>query len=107
MTNNHHSSDASTSLFAESARANANVTRRNFLRASGVVLTLPAFTSLTKAAEVSSVQRFAFVYTPNGYLQKNLLPEQLLAGHLICSMIQPGHQLLNSGHMVREYGTPT
>ena len=81
MTNNHHSSDASTSLFAESARANANVTRRNFLRASGVVLTLPAFTSLTKAAEVSSVQRFAFVYTPNGYLQKNLLPEQLLAGH--------------------------
>lgn len=92
MTNNHHSSDASTLLFTNSERSNRKVTRRNFLRASGVVLTLPTFTSLTNAAEVNSVQRFAFIYTPNGYLQKNLLPEKLIAGHqelVLTQTLQP------------------
>ncbi len=92
MTINHHSSFASTPLSTKSARANLKVTRRNFLRASGVVVTLPAFTSLTHASETHSVQRFAFIYTPNGYLQKNLLPEKLIAGNqelVITPTLQP------------------
>ncbi len=79
-------------MFSKSARAHLQVTRRNFLRASGVVVTLPAFSSLTNAAEANSVQRFAFIYTPNGYLQKNLLPEKLLAGYqelVITPTLQP------------------
>jgi hypothetical protein len=68
-------------MSAQSAGMKPKITRRNFLSASGVVLTLPAFASLTHASEMHSVQRFAFIYTPNGYLQKHLLPEQLNAGH--------------------------
>lgn len=92
MTIQHHSSDDSTQLPVKSTRAKLQITRRNFLRASGVVVTLPHFSSLTNADEVSSVQRFAFIYTPNGYLQKNLLPEQLTAGHqdlVITPTLQP------------------
>lgn len=55
--------------------------RRHFLCASGVTLALPCFQSLACGAEASPPQRFAFVYTPNGYLQKQLLPERIIAGH--------------------------
>ncbi len=55
------------------------VTRRHFLRAAGVALGLPHFESLAKAAPVAS-KRFAFIYTPNGYWQKALMPEKVVAG---------------------------
>lgn len=54
--------------------------RREFLRASGVMLALPFFPSLSLAAEAVSPKRIAFIYTPNGYLQSSLLPEQITAG---------------------------
>ena len=53
--------------------------RRHFLRAAGVTLGLPHLESLTKAAP-SSPKRFAFIYTPNGYYQKALLPEKMAPG---------------------------
>ncbi len=61
--------------------------RRHFLQASGVSLTLPFFASLAHATEVDQATevdrappRFAFIYTPNGYFQKQLLPEPLTSG---------------------------
>jgi len=48
--------------------------RRYFLRAAGVTMGLPCFESLAKAAPTATPQRFAFLYTPNGYLQSHLLP---------------------------------
>jgi len=53
--------------------------RRHFLRASGVTLGLPFFESLAKAT-TATPQRFAFIYTPNGYLQKAMLPDKLVQG---------------------------
>lgn len=48
--------------------------RRHFLRAAGVTIGLPFFESLAKA--VAPVpQRFAFIYTPNGYNQASFLPK--------------------------------
>ena len=44
-------------------------TRRHFLRAAGVALGLPHFESLAKAAPTAP-QRFAFIYTPNGYWRR-------------------------------------
>lgn len=56
--------------------------RRHFLRAAGVTLGLPFFESIAKAAPGAAVpQRFAFLYTPNGYLQSQLLPAALSGGH--------------------------
>lgn len=54
--------------------------RRHFLRAAGVTLGLPFFDSLAKAAPAAAPQRFAFIYTPNGYLQSRLLPEKIVPG---------------------------
>ena len=54
--------------------------RRHFLRASGVMLALPVFESLARTANAVPPERFAFIYTPNGYLQKALLPEKLSMG---------------------------
>ncbi|MCB1211489.1 MAG: DUF1552 domain-containing protein, partial [Verrucomicrobiales bacterium] len=54
-------------------------TRRHFLRAAGVTLGLPFFESLTKAASTAP-QRFAFIYTPNGYWQKALMPGKVVSG---------------------------
>jgi hypothetical protein len=48
--------------------------RRHFLRAAGVTMGLPFFESLTKAA-APVPQRFAFIYTPNGYNQDSFLPK--------------------------------
>ena len=53
--------------------------RRHFLRSVGVTLGLPFFESLGNAA--AQPQRFAFIYTPNGYYQKALLPGMMTAGH--------------------------
>lgn len=53
--------------------------RRHFLRAAGVTFGLPFFESLTRAAPAAP-QRFAFIYTPNGYWQKALMPEKLVSG---------------------------
>ena len=55
--------------------------RRHFLRSAGVALGLPFFESLGTAAEAAQPQRFAFIYTPNGYYQKALLPAKMAAGH--------------------------
>lgn len=54
--------------------------RRHFLRASGVTLGLPFFESLAKAAPAAEPRRFAFLYTPNGYLQNRMLPETVAPG---------------------------
>jgi hypothetical protein len=54
--------------------------RRQFLQATGVTLALPFFPSLARAKESGSTHRFAFLYTPNGYLQKRLLPERMTPG---------------------------
>jgi hypothetical protein len=48
--------------------------RRHFLRAAGVTMGLPFFESLAKAA-APAPQRFAFIYTPNGYNQAAFLPK--------------------------------
>ncbi|HCN77816.1 MAG TPA: hypothetical protein DIT13_11560, partial [Verrucomicrobiales bacterium] len=50
--------------------------RRHFLRSTGITLGLPLFESLAKAAPAASPRRFAFIYTPNGYLQSKLLPQK-------------------------------
>ena len=54
--------------------------RRHFLRSVGVTLGLPFFESLGKAAAATQPKRFAFIYTPNGYYQKALLPGKLASG---------------------------
>lgn len=54
--------------------------RRHFLRSTGVTLGLPFFESLAKAAPVAAPKRFAFLYTPNGYLQHQLMPPAPAAG---------------------------
>ena len=54
--------------------------RRHFLRATGVALGLPFLESLSKAA-IATPKRFAFIYTPNGYLQKAMMPERLVSGY--------------------------
>jgi hypothetical protein len=59
-----------------------NMNRRHFLRAAGVTLGLPFFESLARASAAvnPSPRRYAFIYTPNGYLQKAILPETLKQG---------------------------
>ncbi|MBE7498674.1 MAG: DUF1552 domain-containing protein [Verrucomicrobiaceae bacterium] len=54
--------------------------RRHFLRSTGITLGLPLFESLAKAAPAASPRRFAFIYTPNGYLQSKLLPQKAAQG---------------------------
>jgi len=56
------------------------ITRRHLLCATGVSIGLPFLQSLAKAATRVEPQRFAFIYTPNGYYQKKLLPEKLVPG---------------------------
>lgn len=57
-----------------------HVSRRRLLRAAGVALALPVLPSLTWRAFGQSdrtpqpPQRFAFIYTPNGYHQKTFVP---------------------------------
>jgi hypothetical protein len=63
-----------------------SISRRHFLRAAGVTLALPwlpslgwrAFGQTTSGAKPP--QRFAFIYTPNGYNQQTLLPPKPAAG---------------------------
>lgn len=58
----------------------ALVSRRSFLRAAGVSLALPFLPSLSwrafgqSAKAATAPQRFAFIYTPNGYNQKTFIP---------------------------------
>ena len=54
--------------------------RRHFLRSTGITLGLPLFENLAKAAPAASPRRFAFIYTPNGYLQSKLLPQKAAQG---------------------------
>ena len=54
--------------------------RRHFLRSAGITLGLPIFESLSKAAPAAQPKRFAFIYTPNGYYQKALLPAKIING---------------------------
>lgn len=45
-----------------------------------MTLALPFLESLAQT-EAARLQRFVFVYTPNGYLQHALMPEKVIAGH--------------------------
>ena len=74
------SRDADTPVCSETKKTDRSVcfTRRHFLRSAGVTLGLPFFESLAKAAPAATPRRYAFIYTPNGYLQTKLLPEHLL-----------------------------
>lgn len=49
--------------------------RRHFLRATGVTLGLPFLESLARSAAPATPQRYAFIYTPNGYYQPTFLPK--------------------------------
>ncbi len=59
-----------------------SLSRRSFLRSAGVTLALPLLPSLAWRAFGQSApiaappQRFAFIYTPNGYNQKTFIPAQ-------------------------------
>jgi hypothetical protein len=69
-------SDAETFVCSASKKTDRSVcvTRRHFLRAAGVTFGLPFLESLSKAASAAP-QRFAFIYTPNGYNQASFLPK--------------------------------
>ncbi len=54
--------------------------RRHFLRATGVTLGLPFFESFAKTVPAAAARRFAFIYTPNGYCQKAMLPDKMVRG---------------------------
>ncbi len=54
--------------------------RRHFFRAAGIAIGLPVLESLGQAALGAEPRRFAFIYTPNGYLQNQLLPPQSAQG---------------------------
>lgn len=58
----------------------AEMNRRHFLRAAGVTLGLPFLESLACANAPMPPRRYAFIYTPNGYLQKAILPEKVAPG---------------------------
>ena len=68
--------DADTPVCSATKKTDRSVcfTRRHFLRAAGVTMGLPFFESLAKAA-APAPQRFAFIYTPNGYNQASFLPK--------------------------------
>jgi hypothetical protein len=57
------------------------ISRRHFLRSTGVSLALPFLPSLgwrafgQSPAAPAPVPRFAFIYTPNGYLQSTFVPK--------------------------------
>ena len=53
--------------------------RRHFLRSTGIALGLPVLESLGQAV-TAAPRRYAFIYTPNGYLQHKLLPTQPVSG---------------------------
>ena len=54
--------------------------RRHFLRATGIALGLPFLESFARAVPAAPPKRFAFLYTPNGYLQSKLLPGKSVPG---------------------------
>ncbi|MEY4485320.1 MAG: hypothetical protein RL693_2772 [Verrucomicrobiota bacterium] len=62
-----------------SSHAPALLSRRSFLRAAGVTLSLPFLESLhprmSRAAGAAGPRRTAFIYTPNGYNQATFAPE--------------------------------
>ena len=68
--------DADTPVCSATKKTDRSVcfTRRHVLRAAGVTMGLPFFESLAKAA-APAPQRFAFIYTPNGYNQASFLPK--------------------------------
>lgn len=78
------SRDADTPVCSERKKTDRSVcftsSRRHFLRSAGVTLGLPFFESLTRAAAPLPPRRFAFIYTPNGYFQKAILPEKIASG---------------------------
>jgi hypothetical protein len=54
-------------------------TRRHFLRAAGIAIGLPHLRSLARSDDPAP-QRIAFIYTPNGYLQRALMPAKVARG---------------------------
>lgn len=69
--------------------------RRHFLRAAGVTLALPFLPSLgwrafgQSAGSARLPQRFAFIYTPNGYNQKTFVPAQTGADWELAPALSP------------------
>jgi hypothetical protein len=64
------------------------IPRRTFLRGLGVTLALPYFEAHA-AKGVSPPQRYAFIYTPNGYNQSAFLPETTGTGWELTPTLQP------------------
>lgn len=64
------------------------IPRRTFLRGLGVTLALPYFEAYA-AKGVSPPQRYAFIYTPNGYNQSAFLPETTGTGWELTPTLQP------------------
>lgn len=65
------------------------ITRRHFLRAAGVTLGLPFMESLAKAAPAPAPNRFAFIYTPNGYNQAAFMPKSTGKNWELTPTLQP------------------
>lgn len=68
--------------------------RRHFLRAAGATIGLPFFESLARAAPAAQ-QRFAFIYTPNGYNQASYLPKQKGPDWELTPTLQPLSEVKN------------
>lgn len=69
-------------------------TRRQFLRASAVTLALPfldslGFRAFARAPAAKAPQRFAFIYTPNGYNQATFIPKTAGAGWELTPALEP------------------
>jgi hypothetical protein len=70
----------------------AAMQRRHFLRsAAGGLFALPWLESLSRGAEASTSlpQRFAFIYTPNGYNQDTFLPQSEGASWELAPALKP------------------
>jgi hypothetical protein len=74
------------------ASPSGRVARRNFLRsAAGGVLALPWLASLAEGGESQPElpQRYAFIYTPNGYNQQTFLPQNERDAHMLPPALTP------------------
>lgn len=79
---------------SETQQGSANVSRRQFLRGSRLMLGLPFLPSLVAgsaraAAEVSPPVRNAFIYFPNGVWEKGWVPEETGADFQLTPALQP------------------
>jgi hypothetical protein len=76
----------------DNIQRSAALPRRHFLRsAAGVWFALPWLESLARGAESSTwlPQRYAFIYTPNGYNQDTFLPQSEGASWALAPALKP------------------